>query len=159
MRRLSLFCAGLAVFVTLSWESAPAKAADFSATLSGDEEVPPVDTDASGSAFFTFQTLFRREFLITVRFQSGLSGPATGAHIHNAPPGVNGPIVLDFSLGSILSTGFVSVNVNDADDLSGPLAGETLQDLRDAMENGNTYINVHTAENPGGEIRGQITAE
>lgn len=43
-----------------------------------------------------------------------------------------------------------------ADDLVGPLAGSTLDDLIEEINNGNTYVNVHTVQNRPGEIRGQI---
>jgi hypothetical protein len=45
------------------------------------------------------------------------------------------------------------------DMLEGPMAGKTLEgDLVKAIQNGETYVNVHTTENPNGAIRGQITA-
>jgi hypothetical protein len=149
---LRLICAGLAVCLS----AATAQAADFTASLTGDQEVPPVTTNATGSASFTFLNIFGNERLITVRTNTRLSSRVTGAHIHVAPEGLDGPIVLDFANGSLLSTSFLAINVNTADDLEGLLEGQTLSDLSDVMENGNAYINVHTSTNPDGEIRGQI---
>jgi len=40
--------------------------------------------------------------------------------------------------------------------LEGPIQGKTIDDLRNAMQNGTTYVNIHTEQNPNGEIRGQI---
>jgi hypothetical protein len=47
-------------------------------------------------------------------------------------------------------------NISDSS-LKGALQGKTLDDLAAAMDSGDTYVNVHTAENPDGEIRGQIS--
>jgi hypothetical protein len=149
---LRLFCAGLAVLLSV----ASSDAADFTASLTGDQEVPPVTTTATGSASFTFLSVLGTERLISVRTNTRLSSRVTGAHIHNGAGGVDGPIVLDFSNGSIISTSFLAINVNSAADLEGPLDGQTLSDLRDVMTAGEAYINVHTSTNPDGEIRGQI---
>jgi hypothetical protein len=45
-----------------------------------------------------------------------------------------------------------------ADNLEGPMAGSQLSDLIDAMNNGQAYVNIHTEQNPDGEIRGQIVS-
>jgi hypothetical protein len=85
------------------------------------------------------------------------------AHIHVAPAGTNGPVAvwlypdapppqpIEGRFDGVLGKGIIT-----AEDLTGPLAGMALVDLLDAMRAGNTYVNVHTTENPGGEIRGQI---
>lgn len=157
MRQLSVRCVGLAVFMSCSLVSASASAAaTYSATLTGDQEVPPVDTDASGQARLLFLSGFGEDRLLTVRTYQGLSGPSTGAHIHVGPVGVDGPIVLDFANGSLIDLGFLAINLNTAADLEGLLEGQTLDDLRGVMDEGNAYVNLHTEENPGGEIRGQI---
>jgi hypothetical protein len=85
------------------------------------------------------------------------------AHIHLAPPGENGPpvvwlypsrppmLMIGGETNGILSQGTITEN-----DLVGPLMGGTLDDLLAEMMMGRTYVNVHTVENPAGEIRGQI---
>ena len=85
------------------------------------------------------------------------------AHIHLAPLGVNGPVVVwlypssppaaspSGPLHGIFASGTIT-----ASDLTGPLASDPLSDLIDAMAAGNTYVNVHTTDYPAGEIRGQI---
>ena len=89
----------------------------------------------------------------------------TMAHIHLAPAGVDGPVVAwlypevppavlipgRFD-GLLVEGNITSIN------LSGPLAGQPLNALLEAMMKGNTYVNVHTNQYPEGEIRGQITA-
>ncbi|HUQ72449.1 MAG TPA: CHRD domain-containing protein [Planctomycetaceae bacterium] len=145
-------CAGLAVFLSV----ANTQAADFTASLTGGAEVPPVATNATGSASFTFLSVLDTELLVTVRTNTRLSSRVTGAHIHTGAVGVAGPIVLDFSNGSIVNTAILGININSAAHLSGSLAGQTLSDLRELMTTGDTYINVHTSTNPSGEIRGQI---
>src|SRR5207245_2428523 len=70
---------------------------------------------------------------------SGLVAPQTAAHIHRAPPGVAGPIIVPLPLGSF--TGFAAI-LSTAD-VANLLAG-------------NLYVNVHSAAFPGGEIRGQL---
>lgn len=67
----------------------------YTATLSGDQEVPPVDTDASGTGSFTLD-VNARVMVIAVNF-SGLSGPITAAHFHVAPPGESGGVIIDLS--------------------------------------------------------------
>ncbi len=71
----------------------------------------------------------------------------TGFHIHNAPFGTNGPVVFNFPTnGSVVGENPWTFTVN----------GTLTQAVLDSMRLGNSYINVHTAANPGGEIRGQL---
>lgn len=84
-----------------------------------------------------------------------------GAHIHLAPAGQNGPIVLPM-LGNpfvpdpgLTVKGVLVEGTAMAADVSGPLAGDLDAHVA-AMRSGGTYVNVHTVENPSGEIRGQI---
>jgi hypothetical protein len=87
------------------------------------------------------------------------------AHIHVGPPGDTGPIVVwlypaEPPFGPTPIPGFVNgtlaTGTITADDLVGPLEGGTLDDLLDEIRAGNAYFNVHTVNNPPGEIRGQI---
>ncbi len=116
----------------------------LTARIAGAQEVPAVATGASGLAVATL-TDQGLSFRVTV---NGLSGPITGAHFHNAAFGVNGgivrPITADF-------TGNTAMGMWTSDDFQ-PLTAALIEDLLA----GNLYINVHTADNPGGEIRGQV---
>lgn len=113
----------------------------FEASLSANQEVPPVDSSASGSAEVQFnENTNKLTWKVTY---NGLSGPATGAHIHGpAPVGQNAGVVIPFT-----------ANLN-----AQPVAGETtITPAQYAdLAAGLYYVNIHTARFPGGEIRGQL---
>lgn len=136
--------------------NAYATVAGFTAQLSGNEEVPPVQTDATGSAEFT------APHFDNIRFSLNVSNidKVTAAHIHSGKIGENGPIVVtlfktETPSAEPINGNLASGNITNAN-LEGPMAGKTLIDLNKSMELGETYVNVHTEENPNGEIRGQI---
>ena len=129
----------------------------FSAMLSGGEEVPPVDTAATGVASFTVEG---GESIIYNVNVTGMD-KVTAAHIHNAPKGENGDVVVtlfkaDSPTGEI--SGSLANGTITNSTLEGDMQGLAVIDLIKAMERGETYVNVHTEENPNGEIRGQISA-
>ncbi|MFN0213142.1 MAG: CHRD domain-containing protein [Saprospiraceae bacterium] len=114
----------------------------YAAILNGLEEVPPILTTATGVFRFTYSPGFGKGHYIGS--YNGLSGPVTAAHIHNAVQGVSGPVVAP------LSAGLPNTFVGDIDYQGFPF--NFLQKL-EAKE---LYVNVHTANGPGGEIRGQL---
>jgi hypothetical protein len=128
----------------------------FRATLEGEQEVPPVDSDAKGVAIFRLSNDGTElEYKVIVANIEDV----TAAHIHLAPIGENGDIVAflfeaptEGRTNGVLAEGTIT-----SADLVGPLEGATLSELIDEIEAGNTYVNVHTVEHPGGEIRGQIS--
>ena len=129
----------------------------FSAMLSGGEEVPPVDTAATGVASFTL------EGAESIKYDVNVTGvdKVTAAHIHSAPKGENGEVVVtlfkaDSPTGEI--SGSLANGTITNSTLEGDMQGLAVIDLIKAMERGETYVNVHTEENPNGEIRGQISA-
>ena len=138
------------------------------APLSGGEEVPARDTNARGSATFKVSD---DGTSMEFRLIASNINNVVAAHIHVAPAGVNGPVVA-FLFGSVApgggpSNGVLSEGTITAANLVGPLAGQPLSALLDAIRAGNTYVNVHTNDGvaptdtgagdfPGGEIRGQI---
>ena len=129
----------------------PALAAtEFTATLSGAQEVPAVATIATGSAVFT---LSPDGTMMTYRVMVNNISGVVASHIHLAPFGVGGPVVAPLMIGT---TPGIFTGVLTAADLTGTLLGMPLDRLVAEMNAGNTYINVHTVANPGGEIRGQI---
>ncbi|MFS0556259.1 CHRD domain-containing protein [Brevibacillus sp. 179-C9.3 HS] len=128
----------------------------FRAILRGSEEVPPVRTNATGTTKFRLSENGRRlDFWLVVNDLQNF----TQAHIHVGARGVNGPVVV-FLFGPVtrgisVNRGVVTGSITRAD-LVGPLRGKPLSDLIRLMKNGQTYVNAHTTQNPGGEIRGQI---
>jgi len=130
----------------------------YTADLSGDKEVPPVDIQANGTAGFSQPHFDAMKFGLQV---SGLD-KVIAAHIHQGKEGENGPIVVTlFKADNQTGTGPLSGqlaggNITNAL-LEGPLAGKFVEaDLAKAMQNGELYVNVHTTEHPDGAIRGQI---
>jgi hypothetical protein len=105
--------------------------------LSGSEEVPPVTTSAKGGGTVTVNADMTVSASITT---SGIN--ATAAHIHMAPAGQNGGVIVPFT-----KTG----------ETWSPAPGAKLTEAQfAAYKAGNLYVNVHSAAHPGGEIRGQI---
>jgi hypothetical protein len=140
-------------------------ATNFSATLSGSAEVPPVPTTATGTATFEISG---SAIIYTVNV-TGLVNPVV-SHIHVAAAGVNGPVRLD-----LCGTGAPVPDCATGDGVlatgtNGTTIGITFDELVAAMRAGTTYVNVHTDDGVGqsntgpgdmasGEIRGQITAD
>jgi len=107
--------------------------------LSGSQEVPPVTTAATGSG--TIKVLADRSMFGTVT-TSGVEG--TAAHVHMGGKGKNGPVIIPLNKAGDNTWGVPpNIRLND--------------EQYAAFGQGNLYINVHSAANPGGEIRGQIT--
>ena len=143
MRRLA---ASIVLTFSLSFASAGRAAEEpkvtLEATLDAAQEVPsPKETmpGAGGSATFEYDETDKTiAYTVTVL---NLTGPPILAHIHQAAPGVAGPVRITFDQ-SQLGGGAPALPVPD--------------DLVEPLFDGGTYVNVHTAANPGGEIRGQI---
>lgn len=128
----------------------------FITELTGFEEVPPVNnTSAIGVAEFK---LGQDNIMYTVNVTDIEN--VTAAHIHSGPVGENGPIVVTLfkedTPTTAMTTGVLSEGNITATNLEGPMAGQLLSNLTSAMQNEQTYVNVHTQQNPNGEIRGQI---
>jgi hypothetical protein len=113
---------------------------NFKASLKGGEEVPPVQTSASGSVTATYDTASKK--LTWKGNYSGLSGPATAAHFHGpSEPGKNAGVALPIAPNASPFEGSATLTDAQAADL---MAGKW-------------YVNIHTAANKAGEIRGQRT--
>ena len=119
------------------------------ATLSGAQEGPAVATAGAGSAWVVIST--DGSSITYYVAYSGLSGPAAAAHIHLGAVGVNGGVMIPLVVGPSPMTGtLTSANLTPTGSVT-DFAGAAA-----AIAAGNTYINVHTAAHPGGEIRGQL---
>ncbi len=140
----------------------------FGARLSGAEEVPAVDTDTSGRFRVRFNgALTSGEYRLRVNEGQRV----TQAHLHCAPRGANGPVVV--FLAGLHDRGWDvdgkwinNATVTDANVIQGATPSATcpediddLADLVAAMDNGNIYVNVHTRARPSGEVRGQVAAK
>lgn len=125
--------------VLASTGPASAEEMHFKADLSAASEVPPTDSSGTGSAVITYDT-DTKELGWTIDY-SGLTGPATAAHFH-------GPAAAGENAGVL-----VPITVSDS-----PMEGSaTLTDEQAAaLMDGKLYVNIHTAANKGGEIRGQV---
>jgi hypothetical protein len=137
MLRTSLLAA---VFTAGLLSAASAATLNFGATMNAASEVPPKTSAGTGDMLGSLNTA-TKEFTYTVTF-SNLTGPATMAHFHGpAKPGANAGVV-------------VPLGNNPTSPIHG---SKTLTDDQiKQLESGMWYVNVHTAANPGGEIRGQV---
>ena len=127
----------------------------YHANLEGSQQVPPVKTSASGQASFQYH---ENKMQISYRLNIKSIQRFFVAHIHLGRRGTNGPIIAPLYSGSpsiSITQGQIMGSIGQSD-LTGPLEGQSVADLAEQMTAGNTYVNVHTEQNPDGEIRGQI---
>ena len=118
------------------WDSALSD--EVKVTLSGDQEIPPVTTPASGTGTITVGAEKSVSGNVTI---SGMS--VTVAHVHEAAAGKNGPIIIPLT--------------KTSDNVWTVPAGAKLTDAQyESYKAGNLYFNIHSAAHKGGEIRGQI---
>jgi hypothetical protein len=155
---LTVTSVALAVGVLACGDDNPANpATSFTATLSGANEVPPVTTAATGTAELTINE-GQIEYTVNV---TGIEN-ALQAHIHTGREGQNGPVRLN-----LCGTGPPQPPCTSGDDVlatgtNGTTAGDppiTFDELVEAMRSDSAYVNVHTQQNQGGEIRGQIVPQ
>lgn len=131
----------VAACVALLSAAAHAETVTFHATMNGATEVPAKTTDGKGSVTATLDTA-TKVLTYDVTY-SGLTGPVTAGHLHGpADPGANAPVSVPFQA-----------------PLTSPIHGTaTLTDTQESqLMAGKMYANLHTAANPAGEIRGQMT--
>ncbi len=147
----------------ISFTAAPAvvEDLDFFASLSGADEVPEVDTGASGVGHYQL-----RDGGTTLEFQHSLRRlrDVVAAHLHLGAEGENGPVVAflipaDLSSLSRRESTLLRRRIEGSltgSNLTGPLAGQPLDALIAEIEAGNVYVNVHSSRVPSGELRGQV---
>jgi len=107
-------------------------------SLSGSNEVPPVTSPASGSGTVTVNA----DRTVTARITVVGMTP-TAAHIHQGAPGSNGPVIVPFVKQG--ESTFVAAD-----------GAKMTEEQYTAYKAGNTYVNVHSAKSPGGEVRAQL---
>ena len=124
--------------IALAAYSSVAIGEDVKVTLSGDQEVPPVKTAGTGSGTISVSVDKSVSGSVTT---TGVAG--TMAHVHEAVAGKNGPVVLPLS--------------KSRDSTWSVPAGAKFTDAQyKSFKAGNLYINIHSAANPAGEVRGQL---
>lgn len=135
----------------------------FTAHLSGDMEVPANDSKATGQVSFQ---LSKDGTELSYKLIVANIDNVRMSHIHLGPVGSGGGIVVwlypsapPMQLIPGTTNGILAQGVITSDNLMGALAGKTLADLVSEMKAGNAYVNVHTNQFPGGEIRGQVMAQ
>jgi CHRD domain-containing protein len=146
--RFAFLAAGLLV---LTLASVARAAETFTASLDGANSVPPIAGDGTGSATVTISDDGQ-----SVSWEvtwSNLTGPATASHIHIGPATGTGPVMIPFA--PVTATGTTGT-FNAADYKTGDGLPADWDGALAAIRAGNTYVNVHTAANPPGEIRGQL---
>lgn len=182
MRRLVLSAALLAAFAAGCTEQAPAPTdalnvevhfskadpKNFHTHLTGAEENPPKETQAQGQ--LKAQLSADGQALHYKLIVSNIEN-VVATHFHLGAPGANGPPVAflagPYPAGGGRVNGVLAEGAITTASLIGPMAGQTLSDLLEAMQAGNIYVNVHTNDGvapvnsgpgdfPGGEVRGQV---
>lgn len=143
------------LLATSSWA---ANALNFRVELSGDNEVPPVATDTTGTALLHVnRDLTEITVKLDIRDAEDVLG-AAGAHFHCGAAGDLGGVVV--FLAGAFTPGFdgdvqLRATLND-DSIINDTCGANIAELVDSMLDGNVYINVHSTNMPSGVIRGQI---
>ncbi len=154
-RKILVFLTVLFLTVALA---GPLGAANRSGSITfpvqGSQEVPAVDTEASGECTGYLNPL-RTAFDISCTHDAT---NAVMAHIHSAPSGVNGPIVFFLEPATSFSFRVSEETLQQQADDGLPVAGIDFEEFLSLLDAGGLYVNIHTPTNPGGEIRGQIPA-
>jgi hypothetical protein len=140
MSSLASMLTGFAIAASLA-TPALAETVAFKADLKGSEEVPPTTTQGTGNLTASYDTTGKK--LAWKGTVQGLTGSPTAAHFHGpAEPGKNASVLVP-APGVKMGSFEGSATLTDAQ--------------ATALLAGQTYFNVHTPANPGGEVRGQVT--
>lgn len=125
----------------------------FDATLTGAAERPtPVTAPGTGTAMVVKNGA---SYTYTITY-SGLTGVPTGAHIHGpAGASASAGVLVSFGVAGTTAGAGTVTGAFSASDIA-PTRGISADSLEVLLRTGNSYVNVHTAANPGGEIRGQL---
>lgn len=141
MRRFSF----VVILIVLSFVTASAYGQTLGAVLTASQEVPATTTPGYGNATVTFDST-HTNVTVTITV-ANLGSPINNFHIHEAPAGVSGNVVVDLiGLGGVFTDGTMTVTVPIAADVAARMLANP----------SGFYVNVHTNANPGGAIRGQL---
>jgi hypothetical protein len=156
MRRVLSLVGAAALVMVAGVASAEAQTVEFTALLSGGNEVPGVVSGSGGTATVSLNTATKA---VTYRIDVyNMPSGTTQAHFHVGAPGVAGPVVVNFSVVTNISNDFAITGTATASDLVPRVAQGigSWEDFVQALMLGQVYANVHSTVNPGGEIRGQV---
>lgn len=140
MRKVLIFALVLSL-IAVGVVMAEAGGRPLHASLTGAAEVPAGDPDGSGSAHIT---LNQGQGVVCFDIEVSNIGPVVNAHIHIGAAGSNGRVVVGFNPA-----------VNGLSNCVSDVSAELIKDIRQNPEG--YYVNVHTAEFPGGAVRGQLS--
>lgn len=143
---------GLLALTTPAALAADPPTAAFGGPIDGSQEVPPVVAGATGEATVVISADDSTIWYVVE--YGGLSGALAAAHIHVGATGVSGGVILPLAASASPMVGTLT-----AADFTPSGAITTFAEAVAAIKAGNTYVNLHTAANPGGEIRGQVVAK
>jgi CHRD domain len=159
MKRLLCGAAVAAASLLSAIPSSAQAVVTMSATLTGGEETPApgVNTGAVGTALVSVDSV-NEELAVTLSLFNLPTGTSAG-HIHIAPKGLAGPVVINFPIPTGRTGDLpLTFRVGAAAFVSRPDIGiVTMADAIQSIVGGNAYVNIHTSQNPAGEIRGQLS--
>ena len=157
MRRvLSFAIAGLFALL-VSAAQAQAQTITFTANLNGGQEIPVVVTGSVGTATVTWNTATKTGTYRVDVYNMPVG--TTASHIHAGAVGAGGPVIVNFTVpaGGISNDYALSGTFGCSDvTVRAPQGINSCEDFEQALLLNNTYANVHSTTNPGGEIRGQL---
>lgn len=158
-RALTLAMAGLFVLF-VSAAQARAQTVSFTANLHGGNEVPAVVTGSAGTATVTWNTSTKAGTYRVDVYNMPVA--TTQSHIHVGAAGVGGPVVINFTVpaGGISNDYGLTGTFGCSDVVvRAPQGINSCEDFEQALLLENAYVNVHSTNNPGGEIRGQLVRQ
>lgn len=155
---LSLAIAGVCAVVFSA--AAEAQTLTFTAALHGGNEVPGVSTGSAGTATVTWDVATKTGTYRVDVFNMPVG--TTASHIHVGAPDVSGPVVINFTVpAGGISNDYGLTGTFACSDLlpRAPQGINSCEDFEQALRLENTYVNVHSTNNPSGEIRGQLSRQ
>ena len=155
MRRVFLALAALFVLSTAS--QAQAQTVTLTAQLNGGNEVPGVVTGSAGTATVTWNTATKAGTYRVDVYNMPVG--TTASHIHVGAVGVGGPVVINFTVpaGGISNDFGLAGTFTCTDVVVRAAQGiNSCEDFEQSLLLNNSYVNVHSTANPGGEVRGQL---
>ena len=156
MKRALHVGAAMVAALLIGTAAASAQVVVATATLGGGDETPILLSGAAGTAEVAIDVA-AKEFAVTLRIFN-IPTTTTAGHIHVGSKGIAGPVVIDFpAIAGRLGDFVTTFRVGEAAFRANAAIGiNTVDDVIQAVANGNAYVNIHTTTFPAGEIRGQL---